>query len=384
MRASVLTKPHYRRRSAPATMPARRPTARIIRLAQEPPRPRALDELVQEVLHRQRTRALRLGQQLILGALPAEAASRAYTELADDCLSNLAPAVLRDLAPIAGMDGGRVAVVGLGKFGSREMTAASDLDLIVVYEADTGADAEALRAFYSRWVQKLVAVLNSAGEDGALYKVDLRLRPYGQAGDSATSLDGTQRYFETEAETWELAALTRARVAWSSCPAFETKVMNTLAVILRQSRDAAACSADLRAMRKLMTASAPPTSLWDCKRQRGGLIDIEFVAQLMQLTHAAQGGPTPGHTGEALRRLREANLIAEDIYAPLIHAWSTQQRVAALLAASLPDGAVPDTQPPAVQMLLACAAGAPDIKALKAQLAAVRGPALAACRAAMA
>lgn len=384
MRASVLTNPNYRSRLAPPVMPARRPAARILRLAQEPPQPRALEDLVREVLHRQRTRALRLGQQIILGALPAEAASRAYTELADDCLSSLAPAVLRELAPSNGLEGCRLAVVGLGKFGSREMTATSDLDLVVVYEADAEADAEALRGFCGRWVQKLVAALNCAGEDGALYKVDLRLRPYGDAGDAATSLEGTRRYLETEAETWELAALTRARVAWSSCPAFEAKVTQTIGEILRRPRDAAVCAADLRAMRRLMASAMPPTSVWDCKRQRGGLIDIEFVAQLMQLTHAANGGPTCGHTGETLRRLREADLIAEEVYAPLIHAWTTQQRISALLAAALPSGAIPDTQPPAVQMLLACAAGSPDIKALKAQLAAVRGPALAACRIIMA
>lgn len=358
--------------------------ARVIRLAHEPPPPRSAEDMAQEVMHRQRTRALRLGQQLILGALPPEAASRAYTELADDCLSSLAPALLREMEPVEGVEHCRVAIVGLGKFGSREMNASSDLDLIVVYEAGPGGDAEALQGFYVRWVQKLVGAFGNAGEDGPLYKVDLRLRPYGQAGDPATSLDGARRYFEAEAETWELAALTRARVAWSSCPAFEAKVTQTIQDVLRRPRNAAACAGDMRAMRRLMAAALRPASLWDCKRQRGGLIDIEFAAQLLQLVHAADGGPTPGHTGEALRRLRDAELLDEAVYVPLIHAWTTQQRIAALLAAALPSGAAPDSQPPAVQMLLACAAGAKDIKALKAQLAAVRGPALAACRAIMA
>jgi glutamate-ammonia-ligase adenylyltransferase len=114
-----------------------------------------------------------------------------------------------------------VAVVALGKAGSREMTAKSDLDLMTLYAADDPAGMSAIKgwgaeSFYARFTQRLTSALSAPTGEGTLYEVDLKLRPSGTKGPVAVSHAAFEDYYEREAETWELLALTRARVIWAS------------------------------------------------------------------------------------------------------------------------------------------------------------------------
>ena len=115
----------------------------------------------------------------------------------------------------------------------------------------------------------------------------MRLRPSGNAGPIAVSLEGFQRYQEAEAWTWEHMALTRARVVVGE-PAFRARIETAIRRILTRPRDRERLAGDVAAMRRRMEAHSRPASPWDVKQRPGGLVDVEFIAQYLMLLHAAR------------------------------------------------------------------------------------------------
>ena len=308
------------------------------------------------------------------GAVTAETAGAAFAELADACIRALAPAALAEVERIGGSFPGEVAVVALGKCGSREMTARSDLDLMTLYRPEGPTSASSLKdwsaeTFYARFTQRLVAALSAPTGEGGLYEVDLQLRPSGTSGPVAVSLKAFEGYYERQAETWELLALTRARVVWSSSPEFAAPASGAIEAALRRPRDAAASAQDVLEMRALMERERPPSGFWDLKLSPGGLVDVEFVAQYLQIIHASQGGPLEVNTAAALAALAGRGLIGAADAAALGAAWRLQQDLSQLLKLALRDDADPASEPAGFRRLLARAAGARDFSALHKALA---------------
>jgi glutamate-ammonia-ligase adenylyltransferase len=204
----------------------------------------------------------------------------------------------------------------------------------------------------------------------------MRLRPSGTQGPVAVSLAAFEGYYAGEAETWEFLALTRARVVWSTSPDFAETATKAIEAALRRPRDAAKTAHDVRAMRALMARERPAKGFWDLKLGHGGLVDIEFAAQHLQIVHAAGGGPLRQHTGEALAALSAAGLVAPDVAADLESAWRLQQDLSQVLKVALPEAEDPSHEPEALRALLAKAGHQPDFKALtealKARKAAAR------------
>jgi glutamate-ammonia-ligase adenylyltransferase len=313
--------------------------------------------------------AFRIGVQLISGAADAWEAGHSFAALADACIGALAPAALAETVRLGGAFPGQVAVVALGRAGSREMTARSDLDLLTVYRADDPAAMSELKGwggetFYARFSQRLTTALSAPTAAGGLYEVDLQLRPSGAAGPVAVSLNAFNRYYADEAETWEALALTRARVAWSSSPGFAAEVDTAILHALRQPRRPAQVSRDVLDMRKLMARERPPWGDWDLKLAPGGLVDIEFAAQALQVVHAAEGGPLSTSTGPALTLMRDAGLADAATMDALWAAWNLEQNLLQLLKLALPDGADPATEPKRFRALLARAGGCDDFDTL--------------------
>jgi glutamate-ammonia-ligase adenylyltransferase len=120
-----------------------------------------------------------------------------------------------------------------------------------------------------------------------LYEVDMRLRPSGRAGPLASRLDSFAEYQEREAWTWEHMALTRARVI-SSSPAFREKIEDIIRRVLTRKRDAGKTANDVVEMRRAIALEKGEDDIWDLKLAAGGLIDIDFIAQYLQLVHAAE------------------------------------------------------------------------------------------------
>jgi glutamate-ammonia-ligase adenylyltransferase len=316
-----------------------------------------------------REQAFRIGVQVLSGSATAADAGPAFASLADACIRALAAAALGEVERIGGVFPGEVAVVALGKAGSREMTAGSDLDLMALYRAaESGAMSKikgwAAETFYARFTQRLVSALSAPTAEGGLYEVDMRLRPSGTQGPVAVSLNAFEGYYEGEAETWEFLALTRARVVWSTSPAFAGTAAKAVETALRRPRDPARTAKDVRAMRVLLEKEKPAKGFWDLKLSRGGLVDIEFAAQHLQIAHAGQGGPLRQHTGEALAALKAAGLVAAAPADALERAWRLQQDLSQVLKIALPEAGDPSHEPQSLRALLAKAGHAADFKAL--------------------
>ena len=319
----------------------------------------------------------RIGVQVMSGRASARRAGPAYAALADACIRALAPAALAEIERLAGGFPGDVAVVALGKCGSREMTAGSDPDLMTIYQSRVPTGQSVLKGwsadtFYARFTQRLIAALSAPTGEGGLYEVDMRLRPSGTAGPVAVSLAAFRSYYAGEAETWEFLALTRARVVWSSSDGFSAEVAKSVETALRKPRDRAVTAREVLEMRALMAYEKPPSGFWDMKPAPGGLVDVEFAAQFLQIAEAAGGGPLRSNTGEALEALDAAGLADPGALARVEAAWRLQQDLSQVLKVALTEAGDPEAEPKAFQTLLARAGGARTFAQLKVKLGASR------------
>jgi glutamate-ammonia-ligase adenylyltransferase len=327
--------------------------------------------------------ALRIAVQLLGETTDAEAAGRAFTTLADGLIQGLADASLADLNEVAGSFPGEVAVIALGKCGSAEMSATSDLDLMTLYDPGPAGAASSRKglsaeSFYARFTQKLVAALSAPTAEGDLYAVDLQLRPSGGKGPVAVSTPAFEAYYARDAETWELLALTRARVVWASSAVFGADARLKLELALRRPRAQARLAKDVRDMRALLKRERPPWGVWDMKRAPGGLVDIEFAAQYLQLAGASKGGPLNQNTGAALQAIiGDGPDLAPDLET-LLEAWRLQQALSQMLKIALQPKASPESEPASFRRLLAKVGGARDFAALKRTLSRSRAGAEAA------
>ncbi|MGQ2991937.1 MAG: bifunctional [glutamine synthetase] adenylyltransferase/[glutamine synthetase]-adenylyl-L-tyrosine phosphorylase [Brevundimonas sp.] len=320
-------------------------------------------------LHREQQ--FRIGIQTLSGRVGPETAGRAFTNLADAVMRVLADAALAETVRLGGDFPGASAVIALGKAGSGEMTAGSDLDLMTVYaappEATSSLKGWSADVFNIRFTQRLISALSAHTAEGGLYEVDMRLRPSGAKGPVSVRLSAMQDYYAAEADTWEFMALTRARVAWASDPTFGEQVQATLEAVLRRPRPGVDVARDVRAMRDLMDRERRPSGFWDLKLSPGGLVDAEFVGQYRQLQAAASGGALTPYT---LEQLAGDPVLAE--------AWRLQQRLGQLFACAFDDRPDPEEEPEPFRRRLALAAGAPDFESLVERLKAERAAARAA------
>ncbi len=255
--------------------------------------------------------------RVLSGAIDANLAGEAYARIAESLVGKLLEKVADELAAVHGrIADGQVAVLGMGKLGSHEMTAGSDLDLIVIYSYADGAiqsDGDrplAPAQYYARLTQRLIAALSAPTPEGMLYEVDMRLRPSGLQGPVATKISSFRNYQATEAWTWEHMALTRARPI-AGPPELRNSIEDAIRNALLQPRDHSKIAADVREMRERIWAEKGSDDVWNIKHCRGGLIDLEFIVQYLQLINAETNpGILDPNTLEALRRLRDAGLVS--------------------------------------------------------------------------
>jgi len=317
-------------------------------------------------------------QQLKAIVRPAQA-GLAYSDVAAATISALCDRVERRFAEAhGGFRGQRLAVLGMGKLGSREMSATSDLDLIFVYdippglEASDGPQALAPIQYYTRLSAKIVTALTAHTNEGTLYEVDMRLRPSGRAGPLANSLEGFESYHAQSAWTWEHMALSRARVIHGP-PALVTRLVDIVKSTLCRPRDRETLVRDVADMRDRIARHAPPRSPWDFKHLPGGLFDIDFVAQYLALRHANQRPDLlDPHPAEMLRRAAAAGFIdradAERLRATRILLSDVQSLLRLTLdgdESAFDESKAPEGQ----QRLIAATEGAADLAELRARIA---------------
>ena len=312
----------------------------------------------------------RAGIQVLLGLSdPAADGARFLTAAAEAALAALADRVQAAFEARHGDFGGRrLAIVALGKLGSQEMSIRSDLDLIMIYDPpddplteSNGDKPLAAGLYHQRLIQRMISAITTQTRNGTLYEVDMRLRPSGRAGPLATSLPAFARYQAEDAWTWEHQALTRARVIYGP-PDLAARIAAVMHDAIAKPRDPDALRRDVAEMRARIDREHGNQPIWEVKYARGGLIDIEFTAQFLQLKAAAAGTVVAGcDTGTALARLADAGHLASEALADLTDALTLWRRIQAYVRLTLDGVFDPDAAPrPLLEGLAACAVPGAD------------------------
>ncbi|MFV2092977.1 MAG: bifunctional [glutamine synthetase] adenylyltransferase/[glutamine synthetase]-adenylyl-L-tyrosine phosphorylase, partial [Hyphomicrobiales bacterium] len=317
----------------------------------------------------------RVGLRLLSASLSADEAGAAYSGLAAGLIGALLTACEQQLARQVGkIAGGRVVVVAMGKLGGREMAASSDLDLILIYDTDEGVSetdgAKPISAaqYFTRLTQRLVSALSVPTAEGRLYEVDMRLRPSGQKGPVATRLTAFSEYQNSSAQIWEKMALTRARVVAGSA-SLGAQVEPEIEKALCARRSAPDTAHDVTEMRNRIEKEKGTPDIWQIKQVRGGLVDIEFIIQYLQLIHGADHRDILStNTGQALNRLAKAGLIEAGPAQDLRDALVLYQTLTQLLRLCLAPPCDPTGATVGLKRRLASAAGLPDFAILEAEL----------------
>ncbi len=316
-----------------------------------------------------------IGVRVLTGSLSVAEVGAAYTRLAETLIAGLFERVLIEFERAHGrIEGGAAAIVAMGKLGGREMTAASDLDLMLLYDADplaesTGGERSLSAAqYYARLTQRLITALSAPTSEGLLYETDFRLRPSGNKGPIAVSLASFIDYQATEAWTWERMALTRARVI-SATAALGERVESAIRDALTHPRDPHKLRDDALSMRRRLEQEKGSTNPWEVKHVAGGLVDIEFLAQYLMLR---EGPSRPeifsATTPIALTRLRDAGALDPGAAETLIAASALYQGLTQLMRLAFDDAFRPADATRGVVDLLRRAGDTPDLSSLEALL----------------
>ncbi|PLX39084.1 MAG: bifunctional [glutamate--ammonia ligase]-adenylyl-L-tyrosine phosphorylase/[glutamate--ammonia-ligase] adenylyltransferase [Hyphomicrobiales bacterium] len=316
-----------------------------------------------------------IGVRILTGTLSASQAGDAYANLARVIVRTLLDEARAEFELTHGkVPGAKLAVLALGKLGGREMTASSDLDLILLYDCDdTVTASDGPRAitpsqYFIRLTQRLVAALSAPTAEGTVYEVDFRLRPSGNAGPLATRLSAFTHYQAKEAWTWEHMALTRAEVIAGDAD-FVPAVQEVIGEVLCRERDLETLRADVSQMRGRIEKEKGTTDPWDIKQVAGGLVDIEFIAQYLQL---AYGRSHPqilnSNTGEMLNRAAAEKLLGPEEVDILIPAIRLYHNITQVLRLAI-DGPFNKAEAPkGLKDVLARAGELPDTERLEAHL----------------
>ncbi|WP_265515651.1 bifunctional [glutamine synthetase] adenylyltransferase/[glutamine synthetase]-adenylyl-L-tyrosine phosphorylase [Nitratireductor luteus] len=314
-----------------------------------------------------------IGMRLLTGGIDAERAGKAFSDLADLTIAAAFDAVSEEFALTHGrVPGGRAAILGMGKLGSRELTAGSDVDLILLY--DHSADIEesdggrplAPSQYYARLTQRLISAVSAPTAEGVLYELDLRLRPSGNKGPVATHIEAFRKYQRSDAWTWEHMALTRARPIGGD-ESLCGQVSDEVEQIIGMQRDMPTLRKDAVKMRHLIEEEKPPRDIWDLKLIPGGIIDLEFVAQISVLSGKCTAEPRPTRTDTILANLAPDfadRQTSDDLVAAHRLYMSLTQIVRLCLTGPLD----PDDVPPGLADLILRTADLPELSVLEAHV----------------
>jgi glutamate-ammonia-ligase adenylyltransferase len=288
-------------------------------------------EDIEPILHSfKNDQELRVGVRDVLGKEDIQAATGTLSDIAETCLAQIAARDCQRLAAKFGrpqLQQGRRAgrpcemvILALGKFGGREMNYHSDLDIILLYEGD-GHTAPAAGSrvqitsnqhFFSELGQRIIKTTSGLSAYGRLYEVDARLRPTGKSGALATSLPEFTRYFATGGgQLWERQALCKARVVYGSARAAKA----VLAAVGRATFGQRWRRKDAATIRQMRHRLEETAAAGDLKRGPGGIVDIEFLVQMMQLRYGRENPKVrAASTLDALGELYAAGRLTADDY----------------------------------------------------------------------
>jgi glutamate-ammonia-ligase adenylyltransferase len=316
-----------------------------------------------------------IGARILSGTVSAQQASVAFADVAEGIVHTVHGLVTERFATQHGrIKGQQTAIVAMGRLGSREMTASSDLDLILLYDFDgEHPDSDGERSlhgahYFARFTQRLISAFTTRTNYGVLYEVDMRLRPSGRAGPVASRIDSFADYQEREAWTWEHMALTRARVI-SAPPEFRAKIEKVIREVLTRPRDAVSVATDVADMRRAVALEKGEDDIWDLKYAAGGMVDIDFIAQYLQLVHAADRPDILDvSTLQVLDNAARLGVLPQssaEVLRPAAHLYHDLTQILRLCVS---DRFKPDTAGEDLLRVMARAGDAPDFSALEARV----------------
>ncbi|NEW85874.1 bifunctional [glutamine synthetase] adenylyltransferase/[glutamine synthetase]-adenylyl-L-tyrosine phosphorylase [Rhodopseudomonas sp. WA056] len=316
-----------------------------------------------------------IGTRILSGTVPTQQAAVAFADVAEGIVGTVHGLVSEQFASTYGrVKDQQTAILAMGKLGSREMTASSDLDLILIYDFDDDApDSDGERSlhgaqYFARFTQRLISAFTTRTNYGVLYDVDMRLRPSGRAGPVASRLDAFAAYQEQEAWTWEHLALTRARVI-SASPEFRRRIEQVIRAVLTRPRDAAIIANDVAEMRRAIAQEKGEDDVWDLKYAAGGMVDIDFIAQYLQLVHAHQAPDIlHANTLAALDNATRLGFLAQSDAEVLRPAARLYQDLTQILRLCVSETFKPDTAGDDLLRVLVRAGDAPDFSSLEARV----------------
>ncbi len=280
---------------------------------------------------------LRLIEQDVAHGAALEGVCRAVSDLAECATRFALQEARRELGPRHGVprraDGGeaRLMIVGMGKLGGAELNVSSDIDLVFVYDHDGQSDGDVPLSnfdYFSQVVRRVVALLAASTGEGFVFRVDTRLRPNGDSGPPVVSLAMLEEYFQAQGREWERFAWLKSRVVAPAAPDLQACLDAVVEpFVWRRYLDFAMLEA-LRGLHAqiraeaVRRAAARPDRANDVKLGRGGIREIEFIVQLLQIV---RGGRLPQvrsrNTLESLRLLAEAGLLPADTASGLARAY---------------------------------------------------------------
>ncbi len=316
-----------------------------------------------------------IGVRVLAGTIGVRQAGYAYSDLADALVAAVLAATLKEFERAHGrMKRGAVALVAMGKLGGREMTATSDVDLILLYDFDEAAPSSngerSLHGsqYYTRLTQRLVAALSAPTAEGTLYAVDFRLRPSGKSGPLATHIEAFAAYQAKDAWTWERMALSRARII-AGDRKLARRAGECIHTVLTTRREARKIIADISEMRAMVEEAKGGEGAWDLKQAPGGLVDIEFIAQSLLLVNAHRHpGLISTGTEVVLTAAAKAGLLSPADGDILLPALGLYQALVQIIRLCLDTPFDPETAPRALLDRLAQAGELPDFTTLDAHV----------------
>src|SRR5205807_7926225 len=284
---------------------------------------------------------LRIGVNDIHGLLDASEVEEDLSSLAEVCLGGALDIAGQALSQRYGPPPGRFAVIGMGTLGRRSLSYNSDLDLIFLYDSKTGSDnfsdekscltpfSLSVHEYFTKLAQRLLVVLQLTTREGTVYKIDTRLRPSGSHGPLVSSLAAFREYHRTSSALWERQALVSARGATGdrSLIAEAESVIEAFVYGKSLSVDDVAEIARLRA-RMEQELARESAERWDLKTGRGGLVDVEFVTEMLQLRFGHEHPKVRARrTEEALEALRAEGILDEEHHHGLVEGYRFLRRV---------------------------------------------------------
>jgi glutamate-ammonia-ligase adenylyltransferase len=290
-----------------------------------------LEDALSELRRFRNEEVLRIGLHDVAGALDVDQVALQLSDLADVCVEHCFALAKREVEKRDGPSAASMVVIALGKLGGRELGYHSDLDLLFLYSsAGETSKHVANHEHFARIGQKLISHLTLPLREGALYKIDTRLRPSGSAGPLVISFEALASYHVREARLWEQQALLRARPVSGDGDLFARAHREVLLPSIFRPIDRAAAAKELLAMRERIEREIAGESpgRYNSKLGRGGLVDVEFAVQFLQLAHGADHPlvRTPS-TPRALAALLDEELLAPEDHGPLRRGYRFLRRL---------------------------------------------------------